>query len=30
MDDEEYTSWVELLPGAVLGLYSYFHPRREV
>lgn len=28
MDDEEYTSWVELLPGAVLGLYSYFHPRR--
>jgi len=27
MDDEEYTSWVELLPGAVLGLYSYFHPR---
>jgi uncharacterized protein len=28
MDDEEYTSWVELLPGAVLGLYSYFHPRK--
>ena len=27
MDDEEYSSWVELLPGAVLGLYSYFHPR---
>ncbi len=28
MDDEEYTSWIELLPGAVLGLYSYFHPRK--
>jgi uncharacterized protein len=25
MDDEEYESWVELLPGAVLGLYSYWH-----
>lgn len=29
MDDEEYTSWVELLPGAVLGLYSYYHPRTK-
>ncbi|HEY0719701.1 MAG TPA: YecA family protein [Gammaproteobacteria bacterium] len=29
MDDEEYTAWVELLPGAVLGLYSYFHPRQK-
>lgn len=28
MDDEEYSSWVELLPGAVLGLYSYWHPRK--
>lgn len=25
MDDEEYESWVELIPGAVLGLYSYWH-----
>lgn len=25
MDDDEYESWVELLPGAVMGLYSYMH-----
>lgn len=25
MDEEEYEQWVELLPGAVLGLYSYWH-----
>jgi uncharacterized protein len=25
MDGEEYEQWVELLPGAVLGLYSYWH-----
>lgn len=25
MDDEEYDSWVELLPGAVMGLYAYWH-----
>lgn len=25
MDDEEYASWVELLPGAVAGLYAYWH-----
>lgn len=25
MDEEEYEAWVELLPGAVLGLYSYWH-----
>ena len=25
MDDDEYEAWVELLPGAVLGLYSYWH-----
>jgi uncharacterized protein len=25
MDDEEYEQWVELLPGAVMGLYSYWH-----
>jgi len=25
MEDDEYESWVELLPGAVLGLYSYWH-----
>lgn len=25
MDDDEYEQWVELLPGAVLGLYSYWH-----
>ncbi len=25
MDDDEYEQWVELLPGAVSGLYGYFH-----
>lgn len=25
MDEEEYEQWVELLPGAVLGLNSYWH-----
>ena len=25
MDDDEYEQWVELLPGAVMGLYSYWH-----
>ena len=25
MDDEEYGSWVELIPGAVMGLYAYWH-----
>lgn len=25
MDEDEYASWVELLPGAVLGLYGYWH-----
>jgi len=25
MDDEEYTGWVELLPGSVNGLYDYWH-----
>ena len=25
MDDEEYDGWVELLPGAVMGLYAYWH-----
>lgn len=25
MDDEEYASWVELLPGAVTALYVYWH-----
>jgi len=25
MDDDEYEQWVELLPGAVLGLSSYWH-----
>lgn len=25
MDDQEYQSWVELIPGAVTGLYNYCH-----
>lgn len=25
MDDEEYEGWVELIPGAVMGLYAYWH-----
>ena len=25
MDDDEYDDWVELLPGAVMGLYAYWH-----
>jgi len=25
MGDEEYDSWVELIPGAVMGLYAYWH-----
>ncbi len=25
MEDDEYEQWVELLPGAVSGLYGYFH-----
>ncbi len=25
MDDEEYSGWVELLPGSVDSLYHYFH-----
>ena len=25
MEEDEYDSWVELLPGAVLGLNSYWH-----
>ncbi|MDH5785677.1 MAG: YecA family protein [Chromatiales bacterium] len=25
MDEDEYEQWVELLPGAVMGLYSYWH-----
>jgi len=25
MGDEEYDSWVELVPGAVMGLYSHWH-----
>jgi len=25
MDDEEYSGWVELLPGSVDGLYGLFH-----
>jgi len=25
MDDDEYSGWVELLPGAVMGLYAYWH-----
>lgn len=25
MSDDEYDAWVELLPGAVMGLYSYWH-----
>ncbi len=29
MDEEEYESWVELIPGAVLGLYSYWHGKEE-
>lgn len=24
MDDEEYDAWVEMLPGAVVGLYQYW------
>lgn len=26
MEDDEYAAWVELLPGAVMGLYAYMHP----
>lgn len=25
MDEDEYLSWVELLPGAVAGLYGFWH-----
>lgn len=25
MSDEEYASWVELIPGAVMGLYRFWH-----
>lgn len=25
MDEDEYDDWVELLPGAVMGLYAYWH-----
>jgi uncharacterized protein len=25
MDEDEYLSWVELLPGAVAGLYNFWH-----
>lgn len=25
MSEEEYTSWVELVPGAVMGLYRFWH-----
>ena len=25
MEEDEYNAWVELLPGAVMGLYSYWH-----
>ncbi len=25
MDDDEYTSWVELIPGSVAGLYNHWH-----
>ncbi len=25
MDEDEYEQWVELLPGAVLGLNAYWH-----
>ncbi len=28
MDEEEYSSWIELLPGAVVGLYSFWHSAR--
>jgi len=27
MDEDEYLSWVELLPGAVAGLYGFWHRR---
>lgn len=26
MDEEEYDSWISLLPGAVSGLYHFWHP----
>lgn len=25
MGEEEYTQWVELIPGAVMGLYAFWH-----
>ncbi len=25
MDENEYDDWVELLPGAVMGLYAHWH-----
>jgi uncharacterized protein len=25
MDEDEYLDWVDLIPGAVMGLYSYWH-----
>lgn len=25
MDEEEYSQWVELIPGAVMGLYAFWH-----
>lgn len=28
MDEEEYAAWVELLPGAVRGLYAFWHSPR--
>lgn len=27
MDEDEFTQWVELIPGAVMGLYAYWHER---
>lgn len=29
MDEEEYESWVELIPGAVTGLYQYWHAAKH-
>lgn len=28
MDDQEYQDWLELIPGAVMGLYAYWHVDR--
>ncbi len=29
MDEEEYAAWVELIPGAVTGLYQFWHGVEE-